>query len=98
VADQDLADVPVVLEAIEEPRLADLLGRFLADEEVATAGHHLEQALVLVGAHLDGLDAVQEIVVVEDRASFRAALPRPDRRSTVHAGTRRSRGGLHGAR
>ena len=73
----------VLLQPVVVP---DLLGRLLADEEVARAPHHLQEVGVRVVAGGQALDVEQQVVVVSEPAvpvagASGAALEVPARRS-----------------
>ena len=77
VADQDLPDVPVVLEGEQLLSIDDPLRGLLADEEVALTADDGQQLVVLVLVGAERLDAVQQLVVVQCQpALFRSILLR----------------------
>ncbi len=69
--------------------VADPLGGLLAHEEVAIAADHLQQPLVLVLLGAEGLDAMQQLVVVQRQPALRRRVlvgplvPRPPCRGVV---------------
>ena len=101
VPDQDLPDVPVLLEREQLRAVADPLGGLLSHEEVTVAADYLEQPLVLLLLGPECLDAMQQLVVVQgqpalfgDRLLVRPFAPGSPLRARLPATSRRETGVL----